>query len=183
MGDPTTPPGEKDHASGLNQYDNVTYVKANGQLSGMISKEWDKMAATPEKMDNGDIYDKAMDDNDGDTTSSGSSTEVVDSNNCVYAIQNATKTCTTNHRKAIINGVLFVMFIGYSIYFGFAIAYDAQLAQSLIIMTAIVVFCIFYSLISKYFGDTIYNNVIEPCITPIEKRWHVIQWLVLNCMI
>ena len=99
-----------------------------------------------------------------------------ESSNCVHRFQASVSTCTSQNSTTIKNLILFAMFIGYSIYLGFAIAYDAQLAQSLIIITACVVFLIIYSFISDKFGDAIYNNCMKPCWKPIGDRWHVIQW-------
>ena len=142
-----------------------------------VKKPPNGVPVSPTFSENGDVFITK----DGFTTHDAQSTvstedSSYDSTNCVHRLQSATSACFTNHATTIRNLALFAMLVAYLIYFGFAIAYDAKLADSLIVITLIVVFLIFYTLVRDHYGDAIYNNCMKPCWEPIGKRWHVIQW-------
>ena len=98
------------------------------------------------------------------------------SDNCVHRLQMWLSSFTTKHSTSLRNLVLFAMLVAYLIYFGFAIAYDAKLADSLIVITLIVLAIIIYTIIRDQYGEAIYTNCMQPCWQPIAKRWHIIQW-------
>ena len=82
----------------------------------------------------------------------------------------------TKHSTSI-KGIAAALFlIGYTIYLGFAIHFDAKLARNLLIVSLIVVTYLVYLFLSKYFGDAIYNSIWIPLSTPIAKRRNTLQW-------
>lgn len=80
------------------------------------------------------------------------------------------------HKTAIVRAVLFCLFCAYWIYFGFAVAYDLELAVSLIVMTGIVIFCIIYVYIRNHFGEKIYNSCCLPIGVVWDRTWPTTKW-------
>ena len=154
------------HSTQIHPVNGDVKMTGNGSVPNGTSKDMDA-----------EIYDKVFD-NASVTSAPSSNSDDSDyeSTNCVHVFQQGMASCTTNNSTLIRNVVLFAMLVGYTIYLGFAISYDAKLAQSLVIMTACVVFLILYSVISDLFGEAIYENCLAPCWKPIGDRWHIIQW-------
>ena len=109
--------------------------------------------------------------------------DVTDSNssldedyNFVHRVQMFVSTFVTKHHDRIkrVTSVLFL--VGYFVFLGFALAYDASAARTLAIITIIVVTLVAYVKIRDNFGDAIYSKCMKPCWQPFADRWHAIQW-------
>ncbi|ELU12189.1 hypothetical protein CAPTEDRAFT_123339 [Capitella teleta] len=87
--------------------------------------------------------------------------------------------CVSSHPKAIGRMVLMLMFVGYTIYFVFAVRYNAESARALIVLTALFVFCVVYCFIRDHFGNTIYKYCIGPVERALRKNWSWLRWFVL----
>ena len=99
-----------------------------------------------------------------------------ESNNCVHKFQLSIASGITNHKSFLSTLVAVLCLAGYTVYLVFAIKFDFELAKALIVITAIVVFCIVYCFIRDHFGTAIYEKCMLPIITPIDKHWDIIKW-------
>ena len=99
-----------------------------------------------------------------------------ESDNCVHQLQLGIGSCFEKHKSQITTLIAILCLAGYTVYLAFAIKFDFELAKSLIVITGIVLFCIIYSFIRDYFGGFIYEKIWTPLTTPIQKRWHILQW-------
>lgn len=82
-----------------------------------------------------------------------------------------------NNARGVIRGVLLVLLIGYSIYFGFAIRHSVNGAKPLIIITSIVVFFIFYYTIKAKFGKQIYRGVLRPIEMLVRRNGTILKYI------
>ena len=118
----------------------------------------------------------------GDTDSIGtsssltSSSESYSSKNCVHQFQNQVTGFVNEYSSYISKLLIFISLAGYTVYLGFAINYSVEMARALIVITAIVLFCLVYIFIRDNFGDTIYSKCYVPVFSPIENNWNTIQW-------
>ena len=124
--------------------------------------------------------EKPVDNGDTDLTGSSSSLTSSDgsytSENCVHHFQTRVIDFVKEYSSYISKLFIFFSLVGYTIYLGFAINYSVEMARALIVITAIVLFCLIYVFIRDTFGDTIYNKCYVPVFSPLEKNWNTIQW-------
>lgn len=73
--------------------------------------------------------------------------------------------------------VAVALLVGYSVYFGFAIAYSVEMASALIVVTCLAVALAVYVFIRDHFGDQIYEKCLEPIEALIDRNWDCIKWL------
>lgn len=107
---------------------------------------------------------------------SSSSTESFSSNSAISRFQRRFLGQCKKYSKFTIKGLFLFMFLLYTVYFTFAVLYNAALARSLIIITIIVCLIIVYAFVRDNFGDAIYKKAIKPLTDPIDKHWDIIKW-------
>lgn len=77
--------------------------------------------------------------------------------------------------------IMIVVLIGYSVYFGFAIAYSVDMATTLIVLTSLGLAMAVYVFIRDNFGEKIYRHCLHPIGAFLDKYWHIITWSVPHC--
>ena len=82
------------------------------------------------------------------------------------------------YKKKIGYSVLILFLIGYTIYFGFALAHSVSGALALIVITCIVIVLIIYNVIKRIAGDWIWKHLLRPCKRGIDKQWFWLKWYV-----
>ena len=113
-----------------------------------------------------------------DESVSFSDASLAGDNNFVHSVQVSVSSFVAKHQDSINRVTSWLFLIGYFIFLGFAIAYDASAARTLVIITIIVVALVLYVKIRDNFGDVIYSRCLQPCWKPVADRWHVLKWFV-----
>ena len=83
-----------------------------------------------------------------------------------------------NYSKFLIRLILVSLFVGYTVYFVFAILYNVDTAVALIAITGLTVLGICWVKIRDNYGDAINEKFYYPVVGFFEKRWHWMQWYV-----
>ena len=87
-------------------------------------------------------------------------------------------TAWDRYKKKIGYSVLILFLIGYTIYFGFALAHSVSGALALIVITCIVIVLVIYNVIKRIAGDCIWKHLLRPCKRGIDKQWFWLKWYV-----
>lgn len=118
-----------------------------------------------------DLIVRGSDDSKIDMDSVDSSNE-----NFVYRMQRRANRMVSENKTYIIRSILFLMFVGYSVYFGFALAYNLEWSIALIVFTSLAVFFIVYGFIRDRYGSVIYAKVLQPIGQFLNRFWPIIKW-------
>ena len=94
----------------------------------------------------------------------------------VYKLQSNLAAGCIKYKTSIVNVVLLLLLIGYTVYFAFAIKYSVEGATALIVITCLVVAWLCYAYIRDTFGEKIYACCLGPCVNAIIRNWHCLQW-------
>ena len=69
-----------------------------------------------------------------------------------------------------------LLLITYTVYFAFALKFSVDMATSLIVLTSLVLLCLFYIYIRDHFGSQIYKHCLQPIDRCISRHWDTIKW-------
>ncbi len=94
----------------------------------------------------------------------------------VSKFQTASLNLVSAYSSSLVNAILFVLFVGFTVYLVFAIKNSVDQAQALIILTGIAVFCVGYTWVKHQWGDVIYRKVLRPIESFFQKYWSTLQW-------
>ena len=90
--------------------------------------------------------------------------------------QEMTSNAVRSNKRLILRLILLGMFIGYTVYFAFAIKYSVKNATALIVITSLVVFWIGYRLFKHFLGHRIYRCCLGPAIRMFKRTWPCTKW-------
>ena len=106
-----------------------------------------------------------------------------DPNHPIVRMQDSTKNFFVKYGTYIGKITLLLMFVGYTIYFIYAVSYSYKDARGLIVVTSCVVLVLIYNWFRDRFGEQIWDNCMQPMDTWWDANFHIIKWSVAHCLV
>ena len=145
-------------------------IDSNGGPFGMDKIQ--KFGRSPSRIpEESDSYQSSQ------TNSSDDSIVTTESHKgCVKRVQVNFSSFLNVNSSVIGKIILFLLLIGYTVYFAFAVKRSVDGSKALIILTCITIYCIIYSFIRDAFGEQIYRRIFKPIGQLITGNWFCIKW-------